>query len=142
MKVISFVLMITALLTNGCGNSKKTQVSSNPLYEKSFVYVDGNGNRYVISRELFEYIPTIPAQSSSGTYSGGTPVKNVPANNNFQKLADLIQSASEARSDHTEKPEMGTARIEIKDGTATNSFILRMGSSLIQQIEAVLATMK
>jgi hypothetical protein len=38
-----------------------------------FRYIDGNNNAYVIDTDRVVYEPISPAQSSSGTYSGGEP---------------------------------------------------------------------
>lgn len=40
---------------------------------KSFTYVDGNNNTYEITESSLSYDPVKPENSSSGTYSGGTP---------------------------------------------------------------------
>ncbi len=143
MKKISFVYLLFFLFITACNSGKKNNSSAdNSSASKSYSYSDGNGNSYSISKNSFEYIPVKPEESSTGTYSGGAPVKNTPSSVNFQKLASLIQSASEAKSEHTEQRGKGTARIETRDGTATTSFVLQMGSTWIQQIEAVLTEMK
>lgn len=52
---------------------------------KSLNYLDGSANEYELKYDestgncTFEYKPITPMQSSSGTYSGGSPVfKTIP----------------------------------------------------------------
>ena len=37
---------------------------------KLFKYLDGNGNKYIISKNFIEYIPVKPTFSSSGVIMG------------------------------------------------------------------------
>src|SRR5688572_19356768 len=140
MKKISIACLICSVLF-ACNSTKKNS-SANPAYNMVYTYSDGNANKYVISSTSFEYIPVTPAESSSGTYSGGSPVKNKPKTDLFQKAADMIQAAQMATADHADQRQKGTGQVEIRDGDKTSTFYLKMGSSSQQQIEAALAELK
>lgn len=45
-------------------------MNQSPIFE----YADGNANRYILTNNALEYIPVKPEDSSSGVYSGGTPI--------------------------------------------------------------------
>jgi hypothetical protein len=66
------------ILLNACSSMKNL----------NYNYFDGSGNRYVIQKDQIEYIPIQPAQSSSGTYSGGEPAQKTLKPEDYQKLVD------------------------------------------------------
>ncbi len=140
MKKISIVLLLCSFLF-ACNSTKKNS-SANPVYDMVYTYSDGNANKFIVSSASFEYIPVTPAESSSGTYSGGTPVINKPNTALFQKAADMMQAAQLATSDHADQRQKGTGQVEIRDGDKISTFYLKMGSASQQQIEAALAELK
>jgi hypothetical protein len=94
MKICTSWLLL--LLTfSGCDVTKKRDkevaATGNAWYLKSYVYSDGNANRYVFSKNGFEYFPVSPAESSTGNYSGGTYIKKLPELNLFYALVDKIK---------------------------------------------------
>lgn len=144
-KFITTCLLYASLFA-GCDAGKNGQ-TSNPgspqeTEGKTYSYSDGSGNRYLVSRKSFEYIPIKPSESSSGTYSGGDPVKNQPGLELFRKFSDLIQAAYADKKEHTTERNKGTASIVMSEEKNSKAFIIKMGSSWIREIEIVLAKMK
>jgi hypothetical protein len=138
--------MLLVLFTSGCRAGKNARSgNSDPgkmAAEKIYSYSDGSGNRYLFSKNSFEYFPVKPAESSTGHYDGGDPVKNQPDPGLFAKVTGLIHAAAEAKTDHTPDRAKGTAKIEITEGVVSTMFILKMNSTWRSDIEAVLTKMK
>lgn len=104
-------------------------------------FADGNGNLFRISgdRELsLAYEPVIPAQSSSGIYTGGekrtVPLSSVDA----ERLRMLIRKAQAAEAVHVLKREKGTFALRWKEGEQELSLLLRAGSAEGRDIEEFL----
>jgi hypothetical protein len=137
--LISLVILIA-----GCGDAKHaTSTSTNPVMQgKIYTYSDGSANQYRITKDSIEYFPVKPAQSSTGTYDGGDPVKKQMAPELFQQFEQLVKDAGADTNEHTSERGKGTAMISVYDGTSSSSFILRMGSARVREIENVLAKMK
>jgi hypothetical protein len=114
----------------------------NPWHFGSYVYSDGSANRYVFSKDGFEYFPVSPAQSSSGTYSGGTYIKKLPELSLYYKLVDNIKLAFETKSDHSNSRQKGSSLIDIIENGNQVKFMLKMGSGSQQMIEKVLKEIK
>lgn len=139
-------LLLAPFIMAACDVSKKRNsevaATGNAWYEKNYRYADGNANQYVFSKNSFEYFPVKAAQSSSGTYNGGTYIKKLPELKSFFALADLVKAAYETKSDHITKREMGSGAIEIWEGGNKMDFIVKPGSVSQQKIEAVLKELK
>ena len=137
-------IIYIAVLTAACGNvMHATSADTNQGGPgKKYVYSDGNGNRYEFSKNSFQYFPVKPAESSTGIYDGGDPVKNQPDPDLFANITSLIDQAWEAKADHSPEREKGTGKIEIIDGAVSSVFILKMHSTWRSDIEAVLVKMK
>jgi hypothetical protein len=60
-------------------------------------FADGSGNRYTIASDAADanahlvYEPITPEQSSSGTYSGGSPVDRQISAENTSELCDVLR---------------------------------------------------
>jgi hypothetical protein len=110
------LLVLSTILITSCDVTKKRNkqlaATGNPWYQKNYVYSDGSSNRYVFSKNGFEYFPISPAESSSGSYDGGRYIKRLPALNQFYELVDIIKASCEASAYHSQKREMGTGLIE------------------------------
>ncbi len=116
--------------------------TGNPWYQKDYVYSDGSANRYVFNKNEFEYFPVSPAQSSSGTYSGGTYIKKMPELSLFYAVVDNIKMAYENKTDQTDARQMGSGLIEITEPGNQQKFMIKMGSTSQKLIEGALKKMK
>ena len=82
-----------------------------------FGYTDGNGNRYIITSGVLQYIPVTPEESSSGAYSGGEAKVITLHEVQFQAIRKVLQDAIDDQSIHIGKRIMGSAVIQ-KDNAA------------------------
>lgn len=62
-------------------------MSQSPIFE----YADGNANRYILTNNQLEYIPVKPEESSSGIYSGGTPISITITQEKRHQIQEAIQ---------------------------------------------------
>ena len=145
-KLNVLALLSSMLFITSCDVTKKRNkqvaATGNSWYQKEYVYADGSANRYVFSKNGFEYFPISPAESSSGTYSGGTYIKKLPELNLFYAVVDNIKMAYESKADHTDARQMGSGLIEISEAGAQQKFMIKMGSKSQQLIEKVLKKIK
>jgi hypothetical protein len=144
---LTICLLLTILIA-GCGVSKKRNkevaATGNDWYLKNYTYADGNANRYVFSKNGFEYFPVSPAESSSGSYDGGRYIKKLPDLNQFYELVDIIKASFEATVDHNQNREKGTGLIEVRgvDNNLVNTWILKYNAPSQEKLEAQLKLMK
>ncbi len=82
------------------------------MQKTKFGYADGNGNRYIITSGILQYIPVTPEESSSGTYSGGDPKVITLHEVQFQAIRKVLQDAIDDQSIHIDKRIMGSAVIQ------------------------------
>lgn len=137
---LSMILIISCTVTKK--RNKQVAATGNTWYQKEYVYSDGSANRYVFSKNRFEYFPVSPAKSSSGNYSGGTNIKKLPELSLFYAVADKIKMAYETKADHTDSRGKGTGMIEIREEGNQSKFMIKMGSPSQQEIEKILKQIK
>ncbi|RDK89322.1 hypothetical protein [Marinirhabdus gelatinilytica] len=143
MKPTKFFIYIIALLLLGCGSSKNKDVAFCGTTNKgpmAITYQDQNNNRYRITETKFTYSPITEAESSSGTYSGGEPVRKGITTEKFKEIETLARALMKENSILTTR-RMLTSILSIKQGTATEMAILRK-SQKRTQFEALLTTLK
>jgi len=87
-------------------------------------FVDQNNNVYSIQKEMIDYRPMKPLESSSGVYSGGAPakVKITPAI--YDELTGKIIGIINNPRLQTEKRQMGTAMIYATRDGKTEKYTL------------------
>lgn len=106
--------------------------------ETTYHYADGSGNAYILSGNVLTYDPVTPAESSTGTYSGGEP-KTVTLNpQHVQAVIDVLEKGIRKTADQIEDREKGTGEIIIISGKKQKRYILRMGSEALDEIEGLL----
>ncbi|MDZ4796024.1 MAG: hypothetical protein SGI83_17220 [Bacteroidota bacterium] len=144
LNVLSWLLSIILII--GCDVTKKRNkevaATGNTWYQKDYVYSDGNANRYVFSKNGFEYFPVSPAESSSGNNSGGTYIKKLPELSLFYAVVNNIKMAFETKADHTDTRQMGSGLIEIREKGNQSKFMIKMGSRSQLLIEEGLKKIK
>ena len=147
--VLSFLAYVPVVFfMSGCDVTKKrnkeVEAKANPAYLKNYVYLDGNNNSYVFSKNSFEYFPVSAVESSSGSYDGGRYIKKLPDLNQFYVLVDIVNASNEAISEHTQNREMGTGMIEVRDlqNQLVNTWILKYNSGHQKKVEEQLKLMK
>ncbi len=89
---------------------------SEPNYD--YMFLDGNGNRFVLNTQdklSLEYIGITPAQSSSGTYSGGpSETKNI-SKQEFDEFKTLLQEIKWKTDQKTIDRRKGSSNLFFKD---------------------------
>ncbi len=96
-----------------------------PTENMTYYYTDLNNNSYKITSTHLQYDPIKPAESSSGSYDGGEPVKVVIDKKTFtdiSKKADSLMATSEI---YTTSRKMLTAILSMeRDGRTTRCMIM------------------
>lgn len=69
---------------------------------ETFQYADGSANRYIISKEMIEYVPVKKENSSSGFYSGGEPAKKEITPEEFSLIERMLMALIDQRNLHIE----------------------------------------
>jgi hypothetical protein len=101
-------------------------------------YADGSGNRYLITQESIEYIPVKPAESSSGTYSGGEYAKKVIQTEDYQKVKTAFEQAFENKAIHIENRIMRSGALSAKTGSKEKSVIIKPDATEQTMLEQLL----
>ncbi|TET61649.1 MAG: hypothetical protein E3J52_00735 [Promethearchaeota archaeon] len=108
---------------------------------KIYNYLDGNGNKYIISNELIEYIPVKPSFSSSGVYNGGDYIKKEISEIQYNKLATSLNIAIKNKKCHIKNRVKMSGLIVIQEENKEKAYILSPGSEEISKIENLLKNM-
>ncbi len=99
-------------------------------------FADGSGNRYTITSDAADanahlvYEPITPEQSSSGTYSGGSPVDRQISAKNTSELWRRVAALQNDSSQHSETRSMGTGTFRTQNAEGEARFLIRMGATL------------
>ncbi|MEL7532254.1 MAG: hypothetical protein AAFN10_13135, partial [Bacteroidota bacterium] len=80
----------------------------------SLRYHDQNNNRYSLQGTQFHYDPIQPAQSSSGTYSGGVALKHHISDERSQEIFALATQIMQDSQRHTQQRRMMTAILSLQ----------------------------
>jgi hypothetical protein len=101
-------------------------------------YADGAANAYRFSQSeaggavSFEYVPVTPAQSSTGTYSGGEP-RSAELSADDPRIAALWRRVEALEADtasHGPDRNKGTGAFSIKTPAGERAFIVEQGAVL------------
>jgi hypothetical protein len=103
-----------------------------------YEYADGNGNRYVIRKAALQYIPVTPAESSSGTYSGGDPAEVSLSSDQFKTLQVLLEDAISQKRIHIEKRVMLSGKIVRTSSSENKAVLIAAGAPEMKKIEEYL----
>jgi hypothetical protein len=107
-------------------------------------YHDGNANGFRFWQQRpgddvrFEYSPVQPANSSSGTYSGGEPRSGTVELAVADALWNLVERLEADRSLHASARAMGTGAVRITTPAGDRAFLLERGPGL-DELEAFVA---
>lgn len=108
--------------------------------DMDYTYADGNGNVYIITNTLFEYIPVEPAQSSSGIYDGGDYIKTKLSKDQYNHIIQLLEKAILNKNVHTTDRIKTSGMIIINSNGKKKIFILKPNCKEQLEIEAYLKT--
>ncbi len=124
----------------------ESQIEKLPAAPWSLRYHDGSNNGYLIQQEkadgliTFRYEPVQPAESSSGTYSGGEPRQVALSHAQAGSLWSRALALSRNTDLHAEARRMGSGLFGLEFAGETLRFILPSRSEL-SDWERVLATL-
>lgn len=111
-------------------------------------YADGSANQYRVvcadgSDAEITYTPVTPRQSSSGSYSGGTPWQARLAAGDG-RLAALLGQVTALERDvalHADARSKGSGAFTLTTGVGTRSFLVAPGAAL-RALDAALAALR
>ena len=118
-----FILLITA-----CGGYTGVTYS----------YSDGSNNTLYIENNILEYRPVTPAESSSGTYSGGIAVRIQLSAQDMEQIKEAFEDALADTAAHQENRAMMTGLVKIEGNGKIRTCILRQDSPSKNRIEKLL----
>ncbi len=106
-----------------------------------YEYIDGNGNKYLITNEgkkIIEYIPMKPHLSSSGVYDGGEYMKKELSNQEWDILILNLNQAVRNSESHIKNRIKKSGMVIIDDKNVKKSCILDPNSKKLLEIEKLL----
>jgi hypothetical protein len=104
----------------------------------AYQFFDGSGNQYTISPVELIYNPVQPMESSSGVYSGGTPVIIPLKSAQFMALSELLEKGIHQTTRHV-KDRIKRSGVITKTRQSTSvSVILSPGSPELRAVEDAL----
>ena len=114
-----------------------THISAEPT---TYQYLDGNGNRFLItgeSKKTIQYIPVTAEQSSSGTYSGGDPVTKIINEREYSVLVDYFHRALDRKKIRIQNRIKGSGFVSV-EGKQKQAYVLDGSSVEKKELESYL----
>ncbi|MBK9190331.1 MAG: hypothetical protein IPM77_01905 [Crocinitomicaceae bacterium] len=99
--------------------------------KKSYLYIDGNNNDYLIKSDSIYFNPVTPNESSSGEYNGGEPKTDKLTPEEFSKIESLIKSMVKDKKNHIDNRLMGCGTLAI----GNKSLFIDVNSPLKSDLE-------
>lgn len=127
-----------AALAAACASRDPAAMNPMPAPPWSLTYADGAANVYRFMQVApgapvtFEYTPVTPAQSSTGTYSGGEPVHAELATDDarLRELWRRIDALAADTAAHGPDRNKGTGLFRVTAAERPRSFLLEQGAAL------------
>jgi len=120
-------LILAALFFSAC-------MSNQVVYH----YADGSGNVYRLKGTTLSYDPVTPAESSTGTFSGGVPKTVSITSLQAEAIIRAIEKGMSTTAEQTETRAKGTGAITVVSGSKRRDCILKMNSQAKGDIEFLL----
>mgnify|MGYP006279404565 CR=1 FL=1 len=102
------------------------------------IFIDGNGNKYIIRNRndiTIEYIPIESKLSSSGVYDGGVYKKAQISSSEFQKVRDLLIDALNNEQAHIQNRIKLSGIVILKSSDSISKCILSPQAEILKLIE-------
>ena len=130
MKKILSILMFAFSFSNVAfsqGTIKTEQPYNERLdvFKGSFVYFDGNGNKYYLKQNVLKYFPVKPSESSSGDYDGGEEFTKYLNAAQHQKLSSLFFKLIILKTCHTTQNIKPNCTIKLLQRQGNKEFIIK-----------------
>lgn len=147
MKTIMYILLPLFICTVSAVQAsaqKMLRKCPSDMSEKfELIYSDGSGNSFHLKEGVLTYDPVTPAESSSGTYSGGETWTSIVAPEKFSTLSLKLNEAIGKKSIHLKTRTMGSGLLILTSAAGKSSkWILDGGDPLIAEIEALFRSFK
>ncbi len=149
---ISAILFVAFGLISGCAsappsatfettaaaetNQIKSEGSEMPAAPWTITFADGSANTFRFWQDLsteaaqYKYEPVTMAESSSGTYSGGTAKAGELSPEETETIWMHVDMLSIDEALHTDNRMMGTGSFMVKSGDEERRFIVKTGPEL------------
>ena len=82
---------------------------------KTYTYIDGNNNTYVLTSSTLDYKPIKKEESSSGTYSGGEPKNMAVTREQYVKLEGIIDLIKKDKANIIKDRSMGCGTLAVNN---------------------------
>lgn len=99
--------------------------------KKSYRYIDGNNNDYLIQTDSIFYYPVSEKESSSGEYNGGGTKSDKLSGEEFIKIESLIKAIVKDKKNHIDHRLMGCGTLV----SGNKSLFIDMNSPLKLDLE-------
>jgi len=106
--------------------------------DRRYEYADGSANRYIIMPDRLEYDPVTPAESSTGTYSGGDPKSVSISAEQFEAIGQLFSKALDNKAVHIKDRIKTSGAISMVKGDIHTQVILAPKCVEKEAIESLL----
>ncbi len=104
---------------------------TNTLFaQKKIVFIDGNNNRYTISKKQIEYKAVKKEESSSGTYSGGKDTIVSISIIQYNEIKSIISQIKADKFNHIETRHIGCGTLILNQKT----ILININSKLLKQL--------
>ena len=94
-------------------------------FKGSFVYFDGNGNKYYFKLNVLKYFPVKPSESSSGTYDGGKEFTKYLNAAQHQKLSSIFFKLIILKTCHTTQNIKPNCTIKLMQRDGDKEFTIK-----------------
>ncbi len=130
MRIIIIVALIALRITSS--NAQNTVM----------VYTDQSNNSYTITETSVEYDPITPAESSSGTYSGGEPWKKKIDNEVFYVIETWFSDIKKDKTQHLKKRIKPSIVLSVKKGKKKEKVLIAKPNKEFDEYMKLLKTNK
>lgn len=104
----------------------------------SYKYADGSANVYILTPTSLEYDPVTPAESSTGTYSGGEPKTMTITSEQYKSIQVLLEKAVQNTAIHSNDRMKTSGAISVIEGSKERKYIIEPGCAEQKAIETLL----
>ena len=139
---ILFNLFSVIVFSKQAGKSEQRYNKHLNAFRGMFVYHDGNGNKYTLNRNILEYFPIKPAQSSSGNYDAGNYFKKTLNAAQQKKLFNLLLKLVTDKTCHTTQNIKPNCSIKLLEEEGDEEFIIKANCKINIEVLVFLTQLK
>jgi hypothetical protein len=105
---------------------------------KTYKYLDGSGNSYIIEDEgkkTIEYVPVKPEYSSSGVYDGGEHIQKEISELQYDEITSIMDEVMRNKASHISSRVKTSGMIVVKEADSEKTCLLSKKSKVLHEIE-------